>query len=404
MRKIFVTLALACTASFVPMTVAGQVIVEGRTTCADMGAGSHQFDITEPVSGEYAIDAGNTLVFQYYAADDPYNPDGSFFFTNSTVRINAVLVYAAGQTVVWDIRDHTGAGQTGWPSLSGPVDPATGQGHRPEIVSFCLDYSLFLDANAYARVDLRWAWNIAKTGPVVPVLLSPGESNEAAYVVTMTPSGPAVDGLSASGPVFIHNPTPYSTEIQAVMVELGEVAAVVTCPVPLPHHLAPFSTLACEFLAPLPDTSDRRVVVDIVEDGVVGVTRSIEILSFADATTSANEIDECVTVVDDRIASGGGFLGTACANEGPKTFSYTLLIGPFAAIGPLSITNTATFIGLDTGARGSSSWTVNGEVRRRLPVAKEECKKDGWRTYGVFKNQGDCVSYVATGGKNTPGS
>jgi hypothetical protein len=26
-----------------------------------------------------------------------------------------------------------------------------------------------------------------------------------------------------------------------------------------------------------------------------------------------------------------------------------------------------------------------------------------WRTYVVFKNQGDCVSFVATGGKNEPG-
>jgi len=37
-----------------------------------------------------------------------------------------------------------------------------------------------------------------------------------------------------------------------------------------------------------------------------------------------------------------------------------------------------------------------------LPVSKDQCKKGGWRTYGVFKNQGDCVSFVATGGKNPP--
>lgn len=38
-----------------------------------------------------------------------------------------------------------------------------------------------------------------------------------------------------------------------------------------------------------------------------------------------------------------------------------------------------------------------------LPNTKEECKNGGWQTFGVFKNQGDCVSFVATGGKN-PGS
>jgi hypothetical protein len=39
---------------------------------------------------------------------------------------------------------------------------------------------------------------------------------------------------------------------------------------------------------------------------------------------------------------------------------------------------------------------------RRFPTAKDQCKNGGWRTYGVFKNQGDCVSFVATGGKNPP--
>jgi hypothetical protein len=36
-----------------------------------------------------------------------------------------------------------------------------------------------------------------------------------------------------------------------------------------------------------------------------------------------------------------------------------------------------------------------------LPTSKDQCKKGGWRTYGIFKNQGDCVSFVATGGKNS---
>jgi hypothetical protein len=38
-----------------------------------------------------------------------------------------------------------------------------------------------------------------------------------------------------------------------------------------------------------------------------------------------------------------------------------------------------------------------------LPSSKEQCRHGGWRNFGVFKNQGDCVSFVATGGKNPPG-
>jgi hypothetical protein len=32
----------------------------------------------------------------------------------------------------------------------------------------------------------------------------------------------------------------------------------------------------------------------------------------------------------------------------------------------------------------------------------ERCKKGGWVDFGVFKNQGDCVSYFATDGRNPP--
>ena len=40
---------------------------------------------------------------------------------------------------------------------------------------------------------------------------------------------------------------------------------------------------------------------------------------------------------------------------------------------------------------------------RILPTTKDDCKQDGWKNYGVFKNQGDCVSYLATNGANEPG-
>ena len=57
------------------------------------------------------------------------------------------------------------------------------------------------------------------------------------------------------------------------------------------------------------------------------------------------------------------------------------------------------------------SVTVNGDTYPGAtsvtsPTDKDECKKDGWKTFKnadgslMFKNQGDCVSFVATGGKN----
>jgi hypothetical protein len=36
------------------------------------------------------------------------------------------------------------------------------------------------------------------------------------------------------------------------------------------------------------------------------------------------------------------------------------------------------------------------------PTTKDQCKNGGWHSFPGFKNQGDCVSWVATGGKNPP--
>ena len=44
----------------------------------------------------------------------------------------------------------------------------------------------------------------------------------------------------------------------------------------------------------------------------------------------------------------------------------------------------------------SASFSITG------PTSTNQCKNSGWRVFGIFKNQGDCVSYVATKGKNPP--
>jgi hypothetical protein len=50
---------------------------------------------------------------------------------------------------------------------------------------------------------------------------------------------------------------------------------------------------------------------------------------------------------------------------------------------------------------------ISGDVvvtdAKPLPTSKDQCKNGGWKSFGVFKNQGDCVSFVATRGKNRPG-
>ena len=49
--------------------------------------------------------------------------------------------------------------------------------------------------------------------------------------------------------------------------------------------------------------------------------------------------------------------------------------------------------------RFSKNFGSAGAVQ--LPTSKQQCEDGGWQSFGtVFKNQGDCISFVATGGKN----
>jgi hypothetical protein len=66
------------------------------------------------------------------------------------------------------------------------------------------------------------------------------------------------------------------------------------------------------------------------------------------------------------------------------------------------VTDTGT---PDCSAPGPLSFgPVVGDVtvQAALPTGKDQCKHGGWRDFGVFRNQGDCVSFVATGGKHPP--
>ncbi len=52
------------------------------------------------------------------------------------------------------------------------------------------------------------------------------------------------------------------------------------------------------------------------------------------------------------------------------------------------------------------SFTSTGPVQPPqplLPTTKDDCRNGGYQRYGIFKNYGDCVSFVATGGMNEPG-
>jgi hypothetical protein len=89
-----------------------------------------------------------------------------------------------------------------------------------------------------------------------------------------------------------------------------------------------------------------------------------------------------LTVVD-----GGG------QGSGLDTISYELL-----EAAPTDCSEPSPFPGQTVTAGDIVVHDAQG-----LPVTKNQCKNGGWRNYAAtFKNEGGCVSFVATGGKNPP--
>lgn len=74
--------------------------------------------------------------------------------------------------------------------------------------------------------------------------------------------------------------------------------------------------------------------------------------------------------------------------------------------GKASVTLSSSVPGTANVSAALDSQTVSTTVTFTMPprpTTTGQCMKGGWQSYGVFKNQGDCVSWVATHGKNPPG-
>lgn len=112
-----------------------------------------------------------------------------------------------------------------------------------------------------------------------------------------------------------------------------------------------------------------------------------------------------------------GFFFLGCNNVTPVinangTATYTFNAATLAAAGQQVATPTGQIVAIDVlidveGTADLSNITVNGQLQvpetTSAPTTKNDCKNGGWKTFNPpFKNQGDCVSWVATKGKNQP--
>ncbi len=102
-----------------------------------------------------------------------------------------------------------------------------------------------------------------------------------------------------------------------------------------------------------------------------------------------------------------GWAGACWAAVGLPSFSLVGRIGEsgtpfFVGSGPITLTGSGElYLTYNDWLYSDNSGGYSVTVAQTLNLSS--CQQGGWKNYGVFTNQGDCVSFVATGGKNTPG-
>jgi hypothetical protein len=76
-------------------------------------------------------------------------------------------------------------------------------------------------------------------------------------------------------------------------------------------------------------------------------------------------------------------------------------------MGTGALVSIAVTVTLSIVASGAARVLTNFNINSNAAASpttnylKDQCKDGGWRSLG-FKNQGDCVSFFASGGRNEP--
>jgi hypothetical protein len=100
---------------------------------------------------------------------------------------------------------------------------------------------------------------------------------------------------------------------------------------------------------------------------------------------------------EDPFSGGVEFQVTDNAGAGaPDTLAVLIQLRGVPDCSPLPA--NATAVAVSTGDIA----VVDIQPPPPSSTTKDQCQNGGWRTFGVFKNQGDCVSFVATRGRNPP--
>jgi hypothetical protein len=201
------------------------------------------------------------------------------------------------------------------------------------------------------------------------------------------------------------------------------VTAVAVC------ALALAGTAAAALVPGVFDPEGRGCVVSTYANGVLHLEKtcetSVNAAAGADITGLEGETftSASFTLANASECQGGsprfnvvttaGLFFLGCNNltptvNGDGTATYTFTAATIAAAGNQVSFPTGTIESISIlidvqGTANVTDITVNDELQvPTTQAAKDQCKNGGWQdfTSPAFKNQGDCVSFFATGEKN----
>jgi hypothetical protein len=155
---------------------------------------------------------------------------------------------------------------------------------------------------------------------------------------------------------------------------------------------------------PAPPTDSTQTAVSCVPSSLAaGSTTTCTATVTDTASTPQGAPTGTVTLGSDGPGSfsNGGQCSLSATGDGAASCSVTYTPGSTPATPTRTDTISAAYGG--DSQHGTSSGTTQVTVDS-LPTTKDQCLNYGWQSFGVFRNQGDCVSYVEALPKSTAAS
>jgi hypothetical protein len=247
-------------------------------------------------------------------------------------------------------------------------------------------YALKVSKDASTSFNRYYTWTIDKWADQSALTLATGEQFLVNYKVTVDATYEDKD-FAVKGQIYVYNPAPIAAPLNGVEDLLpGATDLNVDCDVTFPYVLGAGDTLTCDYSAGLPDAAKRvntaKVALqnhayDAARNATpIGTTYFQGTADVVFGSTPTKEFDESIDVSDTQY----GPLGTVNASQAPKTFTYSMYVGPYDACGTYTFQNVASFVTNDNGAEGSDSWAIAVDV----PCAGCTLTQGYWKTHSKY--------------------